>query len=67
MDLSEARSLIGLVYPENFTIRENKVQTARVNKIVECIYLINRELVNKKNGTKDDFYLLSRRVTSTGS
>lgn len=66
MDLSEARSLIGLVYPENFTIRENKIQTARVNKIVEGIYMINKELKAKKNGTKDDFYLLSHRVTSTG-
>ncbi|WP_143394932.1 hypothetical protein [Flavobacterium sp. 2] len=62
-DLSDARSLIGLVYPENFTIHENKVQTARVNKIVESIYLINKELKAKKNGTKDDFYLLSREVT----
>lgn len=65
MDLSEARSLIGLVYPENFTIRENKIQTARINKIVESIYLINNELRIKKNGTKDDFYLLSREVTPT--
>ncbi|WP_370635825.1 recombinase family protein [Flavobacterium sp. JAS] len=65
-DLSDKRSLIGLIYPENFTIRENKIQTARVNKIVESIYLINSELKRKKNGTKDDFYLLSRRVTSTG-
>ncbi|MEN2416137.1 recombinase family protein [Flavobacterium mesophilum] len=65
-DLSDARSLIGLVYPENFTIHENKVQTARVNKIVESIYLINKQLKAKKNGTKDDFYLLSREVTSTG-
>lgn len=64
-DLSDARSLIGLVYPENFTIRENKIQTARVNKIVESIYLINKELKAKKNGTKDDFYLLSREVTPT--
>lgn len=65
-DLADKRSLIGLVYPENFTIRENKIQTARVNKIIESIYLVNNELRDKKNGTKDDFYLLSRRVTSTG-
>lgn len=65
-DLSDARSLIGLVYPENFTIHENKVQTTRVNKIVESIYLINKQLKAKKNGTKDYFYLLSREVTSTG-
>lgn len=64
-DLSDKRSLIGLIYAENFTIRENKIQTARVNKVIESIYFINKELRAKKNGTKDDFYLLSRRVTST--
>ncbi|URC11662.1 hypothetical protein [Flavobacterium sp. B183] len=64
-DLSDKRSLIGLIYPENFTIRENKVQTARLNQITESIYLIDKELKIEKNGTKDDFYLLSRRVTST--
>ena len=52
MDLSDARGLIGLVYPENFTIHENKVQTARVNKIVESIYVINKELEDKKMGQK---------------
>ncbi|WP_432419444.1 recombinase family protein [Flavobacterium flavigenum] len=51
-NLSDARSLIGLVYPENFTIRENKIQTARVNKIIESIYLINSELRHKKTGQK---------------
>lgn len=52
MDLSEARSLIGLVYPENFTIQENKIQTARVNSIVKSIYLTNKDLENKKTGQK---------------
>lgn len=64
--LTEARDLIGLIYPENFTFRGNDFQTARVNEIVNCIYLVNKELDVKKNGTKDDFYLLSRVVTSTG-
>ena len=61
--LSEARDLIGLIYPENFTFRGNDFQTTRVNEIVNCIYLVNNELGVKKNGTKDDFYLLSRVVT----
>ncbi|MFH6964366.1 hypothetical protein ACHRVK_18410 [Flavobacterium plurextorum] len=64
-DLSDERILIGLVYPENFTIHENKVQTARANKIGESIYLINKQLKAKKR-TKDNFYLLSLEVTSTG-
>jgi len=51
-DLSDKRSLIGLIYPENFTIRENKIQTARVNKIVESIYVINNELERKKKRDK---------------
>ncbi|AWG25854.1 hypothetical protein FK004_11790 [Flavobacterium kingsejongi] len=64
--LAEARDLIGLIYPENFTIRETQIQTTRTNKIVESIYLINNELRAKKNGTKEDFSSLSRKVTSTG-
>lgn len=41
-NLSEARDLIGLIYPENFTFRNNQFQTARVNEIACRIYLINR-------------------------
>lgn len=65
-NLAEARDIIGLIYPENFTFRNNQFQTARVNEIASRIYLINNELSNKKNGTKEDFSSLSRRVTSTG-
>ena len=65
-NLSEAREIIGLIYPENFTFRNNHFQTARVNEIASRIYLINNELEDKKNGTKEDFSSLSRRVTSTG-
>ncbi|HYD90708.1 MAG TPA: recombinase family protein, partial [Flavobacterium sp.] len=64
--LADAREMIGLIYPENFTFRGNDFQTARVNEIVNCIYLVNKELDVKKNGTKDDFFALSRVVTSTG-
>jgi site-specific DNA recombinase len=64
--LVEARELIGLIYPENFTFRGSTFQTARVNEIMNCIYLVNNELKAKKNGTKDDFFALSRVVTSTG-
>jgi len=61
--LADTRELIGLIYPENFTYRENQFQTARVNEIINCIYLVNKELQMKKNGTKDDFIALSRVVT----
>ena len=64
--LSEARELIGLIFPENFTFRGKDFQTARINEVVRCIYLVNSKLQAKKNGTKDDFFALSRVVTSTG-
>lgn len=53
--LSEARELIGLIYPENFTFRGNDFQTARVNEIINCIYLVNKELAVKKKRDKRRF------------
>jgi len=64
--LADSREVIGLIFPENFTFSENKIRTARVNEIINCIYLVNNRLRAKKNGTKDDIFLLSRVVTSTG-
>jgi site-specific DNA recombinase len=64
--LADSREIIGLIFPENFTFSENKIRTARVNEIINCIYLVNNRLRAKKNGTKDDIFLLSRVVTSTG-
>jgi len=65
-NLADSREIIGLIFPENFTFRENKIQTARINEMVNCIYLVNNRLQAKKNGTKDDIFLLSRVVTPTG-
>ncbi len=55
--LVEARELIGLIYPENFTFRGSTFQTARVNEILNCIYLVNNELKTKKTGQKTIFSL----------
>ena len=63
--LADSREVIGLIFPENFTFRENKIQTAKINEMVNCIYLVNNRLRAKKNGTKDDIFLLSRVVTLT--
>lgn len=64
--LADCRELIGLIFPKNFTFEEKKIRTARINEMVNCIYLVNNRLRAKKNGTKDDIFLLSRVVTSTG-
>lgn len=52
--LADSRELIGLIFPENFTFRESKIQTARINEIINCIYLVNNRLRANKNGTKED-------------
>ncbi|MFH6937094.1 hypothetical protein [Flavobacterium sp. FlaQc-30] len=61
--LADSREMIGLIFPENFTFEEKKIRTARINEMVNCIYLVNNRLRTKKNGTKDDIFLLSRVVT----
>ncbi|WP_246860147.1 hypothetical protein [Flavobacterium sp. KBS0721] len=58
--LADSLEMIGLIYPENFTFQENKIQTARTNEMTNCIYLVINILFVKKNGTKDDIFLLSR-------
>ena len=53
--LAEARDLIGLIYPDNVTIRGTHLQTARINKIIESIYLANSKLMDKKKGQREIF------------
>lgn len=55
--LVQERELVGLIYPENFTFRGSTFQTARVNEILNCIYLVNKELEAKKKGQKTIFSL----------
>ena len=42
--LDDSREIIGLIFPENFTFSENKIRTARVNEIANCIYLVDNRL-----------------------
>ncbi|MNE80982.1 hypothetical protein D3C80_1775980 [compost metagenome] len=61
-----SRDLIGSIYPENFTISENKFRTPRVNEVVCFIYLINNEMSVNKSGTNKKISHLSRQVAKTG-
>lgn len=65
-DWSESRSLIGSIYPENLTFNGYSFRTARVNEVVNFIYLINNKLDKNKNGTKKNFSSLFRIVAGTG-
>lgn len=51
--LADCREIIGLIFPENFTFSENKIRTARVNEIINCIYLVNNRLLAKKKKKRD--------------
>lgn len=62
-DLTHFRNIIGSIYPEKFTIEEKQFQTARINEVVQIVYLINEELASKNNGTKKKKSSLSRQVT----
>lgn len=55
--LSEYRELIDLIFPENFTFRGNDFQTARVNEVILCIYLVNSIITGKKSAKPYDLTL----------
>jgi len=55
--LLEIKELIGLIYPENFTFRGSAFQIARVDEIMNCIYLVNNELKANKTGQNTIFSL----------
>ncbi|WP_338841908.1 recombinase family protein [Flavobacterium ginsenosidimutans] len=65
-DLTHFRNIIGSIYPEKFTIEEKQFRTARINEVVQLVYLINEELAPKNNGTKKKKSSLSRQVTPEG-
>ncbi len=62
----EARQLIGSIYPENFTFDGTRVRTARINEVINNIYLINNKLDQNKKGTNSSFLSLSQRVDPQG-
>lgn len=65
-NVREKRMLIGSIFPENLVIEELKVRTARVNEVVQVIYLINKELGGKKNGQRAPKSSLSSKVHPRG-
>lgn len=50
--LVDSREIIGLIFPENFTFQNNKIQTGRVNEMFKCIYLVNNRLRAKKRNKR---------------
>ncbi|MBS1525335.1 MAG: recombinase family protein [Bacteroidetes bacterium] len=65
-DAQERRHLIGSMFPDFFTFENLKDRTAKVSDVLQSIYLINKELYGKKNGTNDFSSHLSHRVIPLG-
>ena len=55
---SKKRELIGSMYPQKFTFEELQHRTAKTSDLYTCIYLINSEIKDKKNGQANDFSCL---------
>ena len=44
----DKRAIIGLIYPEKLTFNGDVFQTTKINSFVETIFLIKKEIGNKK-------------------
>ncbi|MDP2040263.1 MAG: recombinase family protein [Algoriphagus sp.] len=51
-DLGQKRRIIGSIFPENLTFDGVEHRTARINEVVNLIYLVNSEIGGKKNGQR---------------
>ena len=65
-DTKLQRRIIGSMYPEKFTFEDLQHRTAAVSDTFNVIYMINKQLQDKKNGTTDRNSVLSQRVIPLG-
>ncbi|WP_089756602.1 recombinase family protein [Chryseobacterium soldanellicola] len=62
----DKRAIIGLIYPEKLTFNGEYFQTTKINSFAESIFLIKKELGNKKNRQRSEKTSNVGFVTSTG-
>lgn len=60
------RRIIGSMYPEKFTFEDLQHRTTKVSESFQVIYLINKNLRGKKNGTTNRYSALSHEVIPLG-
>ena len=64
--INEKRNIIGSIFPEKWTIMENKCRTTSPNLVAQLIYQINSNLEHKKTGEKTSKSNFSGLVPSAG-
>ena len=57
----EQRSIVGSIFNEKWVFDGEQHRTNKVNEVVECIYLINKELEDKKMGQATIFRTCPKR------
>lgn len=60
------REIIGSIFAEKLVFDGERYRTGKVNEVAQLIYLINKDLVSKKNGTSLDLSRLSHEVIPLG-
>ncbi len=65
-DSVHKRAIIGLIFPEKLTFDGENFQTAKINTFVHAIFLIKKELENKKNRQRSEKSSNVGFVNSTG-
>lgn len=65
-DITAKRYIIGSIFPEKWTILENKGRTGKVNLAAQLIYQINNLLSHKKAGARTKIRTNSGLVPSAG-
>ncbi len=65
-EINTKRAIIGSIFPEKLEFDGKAYRTARMNVITNHIFQINRELLPKKNRTKESKFHLSCLVAKTG-
>jgi site-specific DNA recombinase len=65
-DTEDLRRLVSAMFPENFTFDGANVRTARMNTILQYIYLINKKLEENKKGQANTKFDLSCEVGVAG-
>jgi site-specific DNA recombinase len=64
--IKEQREIVGSIYPENLTFDGEHYRIARLNEAVRQIYLIEKELQENKNGTREENLDLCRMAERAG-
>ncbi len=65
-NIEQKRYIIGSIFPEKWTIIENKGRTGKVNSAALLIYQINNMLGHKKTGVRTKIRTNSGLVPSAG-